>query len=110
MHPRPKLIVPAVQHARPAPENDLIACSTIAIHIAVALMKIGQRLATIDLDSRQRTLTHYIENRRAWACRRHVDLELPTHLTIAYAEGARVDENEAAEFADFAKAVAAIEH
>src|SRR5258708_22257305 len=83
--------------------------STIAINIAVALMKSGQRLATIDLDSRQRTLTHYIENRRAWARRCPVDLELPTHLTIAYAEGARVDENEAAEFADFGKAVAAIE-
>src|SRR6266436_2037370 len=84
--------------------------TTIAMHIAVALMKSGQRLATIDLDSRQRTLTHYMENRRAWARRCHVDLELPTHLTIAYAEGARVDENEAAEFADFGKAVAAIEH
>src|SRR5258705_8630980 len=43
--------------------------TTIAINIAVALMKSGQRLATIDLDSRQRTLTHYIENRRAWARR-----------------------------------------
>src|SRR5712664_2220540 len=84
--------------------------TTLAMHIAVALMKSGQRLATIDLDSRQRTLTHYIENRRAWARRCHVDLELPTHLTVAYAEGARLDENEAAEFVDFGKAVAAIEH
>ena len=84
--------------------------TTIAMHIAVALMKNGQRVATIDLDSRQRTLTHYIENRRAWARRCHVDLEVPTHLTIANAEGATVDENEAAEFADFGKAVAAIEH
>src|SRR5258707_10624631 len=84
--------------------------TTIAMHIAVALMKSGQRLATIDLDSRQRTLTHYMENRRAWARRCHVDLELPTHLAIAYAVGTRVDENEAAEFADSGKAVAAIEH
>jgi chromosome partitioning protein len=84
--------------------------TTIAMHIAVALMKSGQRLATIDLDSRQRTLTHYIENRRAWARRCHVDLELPTHLAVARAEGPRVDDNEAAEFADFDQAVAAIEH
>src|SRR3977135_4655041 len=56
--------------------------TTIAMHIAVALMKNGQRVATIDLDSRQRTLTHYIENRRAWARRCHVDLEVPTHLTM----------------------------
>jgi len=84
--------------------------TTIAIHIAVALMKRGQRLATIDLDSRQQTLTHYIENRRAWAQRCHIDLELPTHLAIARAESARVDDNEAAEFADFNQAIAAIEH
>src|SRR6266404_5165801 len=84
--------------------------TTIAIHIAVALMKCGQRLATIDLDSRQRTLTHYIENRRASARRYNLDLELPTHLAIARAESARVDDNEATEFVDFDQAIAAIEH
>jgi chromosome partitioning protein len=84
--------------------------TTVAIHIAVALMKCGQRLATIDLDSRQRTLTHYIENRRASARRYNLDLELPTHLAIARAESARVDDNEAAEFVDFDQAIAAIEH
>ncbi len=83
--------------------------TTIAMHIAVALMKSGQRLATIDLDSRQRTLTHYIENRRAWARRCHLDLELPTHLAVARAEGAGVDENEATEFGDFDQAISAIE-
>ena len=84
--------------------------TTIAMHIAVALMKSGQRLATIDLDGRQRTLTRYIENRRAWARRCHVDLELPTHVAIARAEGPRMDENEAAEFAEFDRAVTAFEH
>src|SRR5437868_15534131 len=84
--------------------------STLAMHMAAALMKRGQRLATIDLDSRQRTLTHYIENRRASARRCHVDLELPTHLAIARAESARVDDNEATEFADFDQAIAAIDH
>ncbi len=83
--------------------------TTIAMHIAVALMKSGQRLATIDLDGRQRTLTCYVENRRAWARRCHVDLELPTHVAIARAEGPRTDENEAAEFADFDRAISAIE-
>jgi chromosome partitioning protein len=54
--------------------------STIAIHIAVALMKSGRQVATIDLDTRQRSLTRYIENRRSWA--RHVDrnLEIPDHF------------------------------
>jgi len=81
--------------------------TTIAMHLAVALLKAGQRVATIDLDGRQRTLTHYIERRRGWARRSDVDLELPTHCCIARVESARVDENEAAEFADFHCAVAA---
>ncbi len=56
--------------------------STVAMHIAVALMKLGQRVATIDLDSRQRSFTHYIENRHAWT--KHVgrDLETPQHLCL----------------------------
>jgi chromosome partitioning protein len=54
--------------------------STVAMHIAIALMKSGQRVATIDLDTRQRSFTHYIENRRAWA--KHVgrDLDIPDHF------------------------------
>jgi cellulose biosynthesis protein BcsQ len=41
--------------------------STTALHIAVALMKAGQRVAAIDLDCRQQSFTRYINNRRAWA-------------------------------------------
>jgi chromosome partitioning protein len=51
--------------------------STTALHIAVALMKAGQRVATIDLDCRQQSFTRYINNRAAWARRTGLDLELP---------------------------------
>jgi chromosome partitioning protein len=54
--------------------------STVAMHIAVGLMKSHQRVATIDLDSRQKTFTHYIENRHAWAQHISCDLEIPNHL------------------------------
>lgn len=56
--------------------------STVAIHIAVALMKSGASVATIDLDSRQSTFTHYIENRRAWAERVGRDLGIPNHICL----------------------------
>jgi chromosome partitioning protein len=56
--------------------------STIAMHIAVALIKSGQSVATIDLDSRQRSFTHYIENRRAWAEHGSCDLQIPDHLCL----------------------------
>ena len=56
--------------------------STVAMNIAVALMKLGKGVATIDLDSRQKTFTHYIENRCAWAKRINRELETPNHLCI----------------------------
>jgi chromosome partitioning protein len=61
--------------------------STVAINVAVALLKRGQRVATIDLDARQRTFTHYIENRRAWAARIGRELETPEHLHLDQADG-----------------------
>ena len=84
--------------------------STTAMHIAVALLKAGQRVATIDLDSRQKTFTHYVENRRDNARRSGQPLEVPHHFCIARAEGLRVDENEAAEFGGFAAAINEAEH
>ena len=56
--------------------------STVAIHIAVALMKSGASVATIDLDARQSSFTHYIENRRAWAERVGRDLGIPNHICL----------------------------
>jgi chromosome partitioning protein len=79
------------------------------MHVAIALLKAGQRVATIDLDSRQQSLTHYVENRRGWAKHAGIDLELPSHYCIARADGVMVTENEAAEFNDFVAAIDAIE-
>jgi chromosome partitioning protein len=84
--------------------------STTALHIAVALLKAGQRVATIDLDSRQQSFTHYIENRRDWASRAGIKLEVPTHRAIERAAGGSLEENEAQEFAAFASAIGEIEH
>jgi chromosome partitioning protein len=83
--------------------------STTALHIAVALLKAGQRVATIDLDSRQQSFTHYIENRRAWADRARLKLEMPTHFCVARADGNSVEANEAQEFENFSRAIGAIE-
>lgn len=84
--------------------------STTALHIAVALLKAGQRVATIDLDSRQQSFTHYIDNRRAWAARARITLELPTHYCIVRAESNSLEANEAQEFTNFSAAISAIEY
>jgi chromosome partitioning protein len=83
--------------------------STTAMHVAVALMNCGQRVATVDLDSRQKSFTHYIENRRAWAKRSALDLRLPVHFCIARGSTVRLDENEAIEFSGFIEAVESVE-
>ncbi|MCP5374449.1 MAG: AAA family ATPase [Hyphomicrobiales bacterium] len=41
--------------------------STTAMHLMVSLLRMGRRVAAIDLDLRQRSLARYIENRRATA-------------------------------------------
>ncbi len=79
------------------------------MHIAVALLKAGQRVATINLDSRQKSFTHYIENRRPWAERARLPLEQPTHYCVARGESNSLEANEATEFANFSRAIAAIE-
>lgn len=84
--------------------------STTAMHVAVALLQAGQRVATIDLDSRQKSFTHYIDNRRDWAERARIKLDVPTHYCVARGDGVRVDEIEAQEFAAFAEAVSAVEN
>jgi chromosome partitioning protein len=56
--------------------------STIAMNITIGLMKSGRRVATIDLDSRQKTFTHCIENRIGWALRIGRVLPSPEHLSI----------------------------
>jgi len=83
--------------------------STLAMHLSVALMNRGQRVATIDLDSRQKSLTHYVENRATWARRCGGFLRITTHFCVAAAARGRLDENEATEFARFAEAIAAAE-
>src|SRR6184192_2010403 len=79
--------------------------STLALHIAVALLKAGQRVATIDLDCRQQTFTRYIENRRAWARRTGLALEVPHHCRIDPGGSMQIADNESAEFTQFAAAV-----
>jgi chromosome partitioning protein len=54
--------------------------STVAMHVAIALLRAGQSVATVDLDCRQRSLTHFIDNRLAWSRQRGLDLASPTHV------------------------------
>lgn len=56
--------------------------STTAVHTAVALSKAGRRVAAIDLDTRQRTLGRYLDNRAASIKRLATDLPMPSYTTF----------------------------
>src|SRR4051812_38121421 len=56
--------------------------STLSMHVALGLMKEGRRVATIDLDFQQRTLTRYIDNRKALAKDKDLVLDIPTHFSL----------------------------
>ena len=75
--------------------------STMAMHIIVALLKSGRRVASIDTDSRQLSLTRYLENRARWARKHGLALELPTHFSVNAGKGETVSEAEADEYAAF---------
>jgi chromosome partitioning protein len=83
--------------------------STIAMHVAVALLNFGQRVATIDLDLRQRSLTCYIDNRRAWAKRSGNKLAMPEHHCVPRGTTQKLDENETIEFSNFVDSLTAVE-
>lgn len=57
--------------------------STTAVHLGVALAVAGFRVAMLDLDSRQRTVARYLENREAFAQRRGLALPTPPVTVIA---------------------------
>jgi len=56
--------------------------STFAMHIIVALLKAGKRVACFDLDLNQQTLTRYLANRREWDRKHRQKLEMPDHYPV----------------------------
>jgi chromosome partitioning protein len=83
--------------------------STTAMHIAVALLKSGHKVATVDLDGRQLSLTRYVENRRRWSRTAGVDLPVPQHFSVPPARRESLAETEGEEFRQFADGLAEIE-
>jgi chromosome partitioning protein len=56
--------------------------STTAVHSAVALAAQGRKVAALDLDTRQRTLGRYLDNRAASVRRLGLELPMPAYATF----------------------------
>ena len=83
--------------------------STTAFHLAIYLLYHGYKVASIDVDSRQQTLTNYVRNRRDWAQARGLRLPHTTHYHLPLARGDSIRENQRLEFDLFRQAVTEIE-
>ena len=79
--------------------------STTAMHIIVALLKSGRSVASIDTDSRQRSLTRYVENRERWMRKSGIPLEVPSHHAVPLGDGETVRDIEEREFNALAEAI-----
>jgi chromosome partitioning protein len=79
--------------------------STVAMHLIVALMRMGRRTGAIDLDVRQRSLTRYMENRARWIAVRGAKLPAPQVLEIRESAQRQLDLAEAEEETQFLTAV-----
>ena len=83
--------------------------TTTSMHVVVALLKSGFKVATIDLDVRQKSLTRYVQNRRAWAQANGLELELPNHFRFDAASLDSAIENQTQDFSSFVRAVSEVE-
>lgn len=82
--------------------------STIAIHIATALMHAGAKVAVLDLDLRQQTLGHFFSNRRAWLAANGVEAPMPVEHAISASGDALAKAPDAEQLTRFAAAFAEV--
>jgi chromosome partitioning protein len=75
------------------------------MHLVVGLLRAGGRVGSIDVDSRQATLSRYLDNRRATIAAKARDLPMPEHTRVEFSR-ARGEEADADERARFEAALA----
>ena len=56
--------------------------STVAMHVATALARMGHKIGCLDLDLRQKSLARYFTNRRAFMADQGLDLSTPSYVDL----------------------------
>jgi len=68
--------------------------STTAMHVAIALLRLGYKVGAIDLDARQGTLTRYMNNRIEFIKNYKKFIPSPAHLAIDKSDAESVAEQQ----------------
>lgn len=83
--------------------------TTTAMHLIVSLLNSGHKVASIDLDARQLSLTRYIENRKNWIRKNNLNLPQSDHANLERSLTNNVLENENSELQRFSEIVQSVE-
>jgi chromosome partitioning protein len=84
--------------------------STVSMHVAVALARMGHRVNALDLDLRQQTLGTYITNRQRYLEKTGYDLASPGFHHLPEVDQSTLEKGENIYDRKLAAAVAALEH
>lgn len=68
--------------------------STVAIHVATALSRMGHKVSVLDLDLRQRSFGRFIHNRRATLEKAGIDLPTPAYRDLPEIDRATLEPGE----------------
>jgi chromosome partitioning protein len=82
--------------------------TTAAMHVAVALARLGKRIVLIDLDTRQKSLLRYVENRAQWSMKRGVDIPQLEGFSITQTIGVSLDANAQEQALEFEKVLSGV--
>lgn len=75
--------------------------STVAMHLTIALLRMGMKVGIVDLDVRQRSLATYLENRNRWLRNSDKVLPMPEMVRIDASQARDLNAAEAEEARSF---------
>lgn len=85
-------------------EKGGVGKTTISMHLITSLLYDGYKVASFDIDSRQRSLSNYLENRQKTIEAKKLDILMPQHMVIAKTKLDSVKEGEKDEQSRFDEA------
>lgn len=80
--------------------------TTTCVHLLVALLRLGFKVGSMDIDARQRSLSRYLENRKQTMDAQNTTLPMPQHVIVNKSPFNSREETEADERDRFTRALA----
>ncbi len=83
--------------------------STVSMHVATALARMGHKIGVLDLDLRQKSLARYLDNRAKFVAEEGLDLAMPLYRDLPEVDQSQLEPGENAFDHRLSVAVASLE-